>query len=137
MTFDQIPFSSSTMEDTGDFDNSSGLQTNTILTELTTRMTKAFTKVQTLTQIIENSTAPIGIKSDGTNYALWSQVVKMYISRKDKLGYINGDFPGPSSTSASFRKWRTNKAIVKGCLINSMDSSLIGNFIRFPTAKQV
>ncbi|KAL6323471.1 hypothetical protein AAG906_039043 [Vitis piasezkii] len=55
----------------------------------------------------------MGIKLDGTNYALWSQVVEMYILGKDKLGYING--------------W----------LINSMDSTLINNFIRLPTAKMV
>lgn len=90
------------MEDTGDLDNSGGLQTNTILTELTTRMTEAFTKAQAPTQTTENSAAPIGIKLDGTNYALWSQVVEMYISGKDKLGYINGDVPQPPSTSASF-----------------------------------
>ena len=81
--------------------------------------------------------APIGIKLDGTNYALWSQVVDMYVSGKEKLGYINGDLPQPSSTDPSFHKWCTNNAIVKGWLINSMDSSLIGNFIRFPTAKMV
>ena len=61
----------------------------------------------------------------------------MYISGKDKLGYINGDFPKPSSTSASFQKWHADNAIVKGWFINSMDPLLIGNFIRFPTAKQV
>ena len=100
-------------------------------------MIEDFTKAQTLKHITENSVAPIGIKLDGTNYALWSQVVEMYISGKDKLGYINGDFPEPSSMSASFWKWSTDNAIVKGWLINSMDPSLIGNFIRFPMAKQV
>lgn len=61
----------------------------------------------------------------------------MFISGKDKLGYINGDVPEPKSTDPGFRKWRTENAIVKGWLINSMDSMLIGNFIRFPTAKMV
>ena len=61
----------------------------------------------------------------------------MYISGKDKLGYINGDIPQPPSTDPTFRKWRTDNAIVKGWLINSMDPFLIGNFIRFPTAKLV
>lgn len=65
------------------------------------------------------------------------QVVEMYISGKDKLGYITGDSPEPSESDPSFRRWRTENAIVKGWLINSMDPSLIGNFIRFPTAKQV
>ncbi|KAL6323413.1 hypothetical protein AAG906_038982 [Vitis piasezkii] len=57
------------------------------------------------------------------------------ISRKDKLGYINGDIPQPPSTDPTFRKWRIDNAIVKSWLINSMDPSLIGNFIRFPTTR--
>ena len=61
----------------------------------------------------------------------------MYISGKNKLGYINEDSPQPLETNPFFRRWRTKNAIVKGWLINSMDPSLIGNFIRFPTARQV
>jgi hypothetical protein len=49
----------------------------------------------------------------------------MYISGKDKLGYINGDLPQPEPNDPHFRGW----------LINSMEPSLIGNFIRFSTAK--
>ncbi|KAJ8638947.1 hypothetical protein MRB53_015641 [Persea americana] len=60
----------------------------------------------------------------------------MYISRKDKLGYITGDSPQPLEIDPFFRKWRIENAIVQGWLINSMEPSLIGNFIRFPTAKQ-
>ena len=59
------------------------------------------------------------------------------MSGKDKLGYITGDSPQPLETDPLFRKWRTENAIVKGWLINSMDPSLIGNFIRFLTSKQV
>ncbi|RVW47160.1 hypothetical protein CK203_016995 [Vitis vinifera] len=62
-------------------------------------------------------TVPIGIKLDGSNYALWSQVVEMFISKRDKLG--------------------TENTIVKGWLINTMDSSLISTFIRYPTTKEV
>ncbi|KAL6335694.1 hypothetical protein AAG906_032886 [Vitis piasezkii] len=86
-------------------------QSDSLFSEFTTKMTEALTKVQPPTLTIEPSIAPIDIKLDRTNYALWSQVVEMYIFGKDKLGYING--------------W----------LINSMDPSLIGNFIWFPTAK--
>ncbi|RVW24901.1 hypothetical protein CK203_079484 [Vitis vinifera] len=110
-------------------------QSDSLFSEFTAKMTEALTKVQPPTLTTEPSTALIGIKLDGTNYALWSQVVEMYISGKDKLGYINGDIPQPPLTDPTFRKWRTDDAIVKGWLINSMDPSLIGNFIRFPTAK--
>ena len=115
------------------------LTTNFILEDLTTKMMEILTRAQITSQppLTEASTAPISIKLGGSNYALWSQVVEMYISGKDKLGYINGDFPQPVETDPSFRRWRTENAIVKGWLINSMDPSLIANFIRFPTAKQV
>jgi hypothetical protein len=85
----------------------------------------------------ETLPAPIGIKLDGSNYAFWSQVVEMYISGKDKLGFINDNSPQPPTTDPAFKKWRTDNAIVKGWLINSMDPTLIGNFIWFPTAKSV
>ena len=115
------------------------LSTESILDNLTTKITEVLTRAQTSSQspITDSPTVPISIKLDGSNYALWSQVVEMYISGRDKLGYINGDSPQPPETDPSFRKWRTENAIVKGWLINSMDSSLVVNFIRFPTAKQV
>ncbi|KAL6336046.1 hypothetical protein AAG906_003673 [Vitis piasezkii] len=60
-----------------------------------------------------------------------------YGPRKDKLGYINEDYPQPPETDPSFHKWRIENAMVKDWLINSMDHSLVVNFIRYPTTKQV
>jgi hypothetical protein len=59
----------------------------------------------------------------------------MYIYNKDKLGYINSELTMSSSTDFPFWKWHTNNAIIKGWPINSMDSTLIGNFITFRIAK--
>ncbi|GMP33102.1 hypothetical protein CsSME_00006572 [Camellia sinensis var. sinensis] len=87
-------------------------------------MTEVLSKVQTSSSsspITDSPMVPISIKLDG----------------KDKLGYINGDDPQPPETDPSFRKWRTENAMVKGWLINSMDHSLVVNFIHYPTAKQV
>lgn len=98
-------------------------------------MTEVLTRVQTSPN--DSPMVPSNIRLDGSNYGLWSQVVEIYISRKDKLGYINGDYPQPPETNPFFRKWRTENAMVKGWLINSMDQSLVVNFIRYPTAKQV
>ena len=61
----------------------------------------------------------------------------MYISGKDKLGYITGVLPQPSPNDPGFRKWKIDDSTVKGWLINSMDPALIGNFIWYPTAKAV
>ena len=84
----------------------------------------------------EYPAAQIGIKLNGTNYAIWSQIMEMYISGKDKLGFINGDLSPPTPTDPTFRQWRTENSIVKGWIINSMEPHLIGNFIKFPTANQ-
>ncbi|KAL6351256.1 hypothetical protein AAG906_031842 [Vitis piasezkii] len=98
------------MTDTDIITNSSDPPSHTdsdsIITTLTNQMTEALSKVQVSTSTTENSTTPIGIKLDGSNYALWSHVVEMYISDKDKLGYINNDCPPPQA-DPSFRKWRT------------------------------
>ena len=99
---------------------------NSILTDLTTRMTQVPNHNQTQNQITSHEPATqIGIKLDGTNYALWSQIVEMYISGKDKLGYINGDFPQPLQTDPAFRKWRTENAVVKGWLIDQFYGSKV------------
>ena len=81
-----------------------GNPTDSILEDLTARMTEFLTKNQTQTHLptYAASAAQIGIKLDGTNYALWSQVVEMYILGKDKLGSINGDFMQPEPTDPNF-----------------------------------
>lgn len=79
------------IEITRDFDNSSDLPPNFFINELTTKMADVLTK--TLAHTIEPYVISIGIKLKDTNYGLQSQVIEMYISGKDKLGYINGDFP--------------------------------------------
>ena len=91
-------------------------QTESILTSLTTKMTEVLSRSQTSQHPppADSSTTPIGIKLNDSNFALWSQVVEMYIFGKDKLGYINGDFPQPPETDPTFKRWRTENAIVKG-----------------------
>ena len=59
------------------------------------------------------------------------------MASKNKLGYILDDTPQPEPTNPAFRKWSTENVVVKGWLINSMEPFLIGNFIRYPTTKQV
>lgn len=82
---------------------------NKIFEDFTARMAQLLTQNQTQIHppMVDAPAAQIGIKLDGTNFPLWSQVVEMYISGKDKLGYINGDTPEPPATDPTYRKWRT------------------------------
>ncbi|KAK2981545.1 hypothetical protein RJ640_003108 [Escallonia rubra] len=107
---------------------------NPTLADMTFRLKQVLNQSQTQSH---ESGAQIGIKLDSTNYGLSSQIVEMYISGKDKLGYINGDILQPQVTNLNFRKWRIENPVVKGWLINSMDPSLNSIFSRFPTANEV
>ncbi|XP_030445603.2 uncharacterized protein LOC115668264 [Syzygium oleosum] len=116
--------------------SSEGSTATAILESLTAAMKQLATQ-QNPPSSTENSAPTIAIKFNGMNYGLWSQVVEMYVSGKDKLGYLTGDIPQPAQTDPALRKWKIEDATVKGWLINSMEPALIGNFIRFPTAKAV
>ena len=61
----------------------------------------------------------------------------IFISDRDKLGLITGEIKQPPLTYPTYNKWRSENAIVKGWIINSLNPDLIGNFIRFPTTKGV
>ncbi|PRQ56861.1 putative transcription factor interactor and regulator CCHC(Zn) family [Rosa chinensis] len=61
----------------------------------------------------------------------------MHVVGREKFGYLTGEIPQPSPKDPTYNKWRANNALVKGWLINSMSSTLMGNFIRLPTAKAV
>ncbi|BFG29133.1 hypothetical protein CerSpe_154070 [Prunus speciosa] len=95
------------------------------------------TQTQTLTVTYKASAAHIEIKLDGSNYPLWSQVVEMYVTNKDKLGYLIGELPPPTQTDPRFHRWRIDNAFVKDWLINSLKPRLISTFIRFLNAKVV
>ena len=75
-----------------------------ILDELTIKMQQALIQTQNSAQppTSDNYGIQMGIKLDGQNYALWSQVMEMYIAGKDKLGYILGDIPQPEPTDPTF-----------------------------------
>ena len=80
--------------------------TTTNFEDFMARMTQAINQNQTQTSaVMQDITATqFGIKLNDTNYALWFQIVEMFISRNDKLGYINSDLPQPEPNDSSFRR---------------------------------
>ena len=53
-----------------------------VLSELTARMIEALSKPPTSIPATDSAIAPIVIKLDDTNYALWSQVAEMYVAAR-------------------------------------------------------
>ena len=84
---------------------SGDLQLSSSINDSKTKMTEVQQETSVSQHVPDYLTTPISIKLDGTNYALWSQVVEMYIAGRDKLGYINGELTILASTDPSFQKW--------------------------------
>ncbi|KAB5519000.1 hypothetical protein DKX38_023319 [Salix brachista] len=85
----------------------------------------------------EPTSIPYGVKLNGPNFSLWSQVVTMFVAGRGRMGYLNGTTPQPAVTSATYSKWIMEDAIVKGWLIGAMEANVMTLFIRLPTAKNV
>lgn len=86
---------------------------------------------------LENPNSHIAVKFTGKNYRIWSQVAEMHIASREKLGHIDGTMIQPKTDAPEYKRWKTDDVVVKSWLINSLDESLIGDFIRYPTAKEV
>ncbi|XP_074352541.1 uncharacterized protein LOC141691677 [Apium graveolens] len=79
-----------------------------------------------------------GIKlKGGSNYDVWSQFVTMFIVGRGKKGFITGTNKQPDFGDITYDKWVMDDAIVKGWLINSMETDVMMLFIRLPTSKAV
>ncbi|CAN6704803.1 unnamed protein product [Malus baccata var. baccata] len=75
------------------------------------------------------SNVPNTVKLNGSNYPLWSKVLKMYITGRGKKWFVTRSIKEPKEESAEYEAWETGNAIVKGWLINSMDPTIMGFII--------
>lgn len=82
----------------------------------------------------EGPSSPISVKLDGSNYSIWSQVVKVYVKGRDKTRYITGDPLPPLPSDPTYQKWSIEDSVVKGWLLNSLETKLMVNYIHYETA---
>ena len=94
---------------------------------------------QTSSVVIHHDTSsfPTSIILDETNYPLWSQLMEMRISARNKIGYLTGEAKKPAPEDPMFSTWITESQKVKSWLIDSMSPLLMQRFIRLPTAKEI
>ena len=51
---------------------------------------------------VHETSSPIHIKLDGSNYRVWSQVLEMHIAGKKKKGYIIGRKAAPKENDPRY-----------------------------------
>lgn len=78
-----------------------------------------------------------GVKLNGNNYFLQSQVVETFVVSRGKLGYLRGTIKESFTSDATYEKWSIDKAIVKSRLVGAMEPDIMSLFVRLPTAKSI
>jgi hypothetical protein len=73
----------------------------------------------------DNSPLPNGIILNETNYSLWSQIMKMQIGARNKVGYLTGEVTKPAPRDLKLAIWITKYHRVKNRLIDFMSPSLM------------
>ncbi|PRQ49022.1 hypothetical protein RchiOBHm_Chr2g0117261 [Rosa chinensis] len=82
-----------------------------------------------------NSTFPMGVALSESNYTIWAPLMKMRIGAREKVGYLTGAKAAPNKNSPEFEVWATNNEKVKSWVTDSMEPSLMNQYIRLLTAK--
>lgn len=74
---------------------------------------------------------------DGTSYGNWKRGVLIALSAKNKLGFITGAYPPPSSQSALLTQWKRCNDMVLSWLLNSVSKEIAESVIYSQTAEEL
>ena len=73
----------------------------------------------------------------GTNYDVWSQIIKMHIVEKEKLSFIRGNSELPIEKDDRYKKWYADNQKVKRWLLMSMSLEIMKRYIPLSTARDI
>ncbi|XP_015166201.1 uncharacterized protein [Solanum tuberosum] len=62
----------------------------------------------------------VPVPFDGMGYRSWRRSIMRSLSVKNKLGFINGDFPKPTANSPQLRLWQRCDDMVTSWILNSL-----------------
>nr|CAN82791.1 hypothetical protein VITISV_033795 [Vitis vinifera] len=78
-----------------------------------------------------------GIILTESNYDVWSQLVEMHITEREKLSYIRGKTNLPKESEDGYEKWYAENQKVKRWLLMSMSPEIMKRYLRLPTAQEI
>ncbi|XP_010250376.1 PREDICTED: uncharacterized protein LOC104592635 [Nelumbo nucifera] len=73
----------------------------------------------------------------GENYASWSRAMKMALSAKNKLGFVDGSIEKPDSTYANFGSWLRANNMVLSWILNAIHRDLAPSILYAESALDV
>ena len=74
----------------------------------------------------------------GENYASWSRAMMIALSMKNKLGFIDGSLPKPTSTDENLlSSWIRNNYVVISWILNSASKDILASIIFSESAVEI
>ncbi|KAK8650972.1 hypothetical protein V6N13_140592 [Hibiscus sabdariffa] len=74
---------------------------------------------------------------NGNNFLEWSQSVKIFLSGRERCGYVTGEIQQPASTTAGHASWLRDDNQVMTWLLNSMTPEISKNFLLYTTSAAI
>ncbi|KAL2246005.1 UNVERIFIED_CONTAM: hypothetical protein Sindi_2868700 [Sesamum indicum] len=74
---------------------------------------------------------------DGTNFLSWSRSVKLGLTAKMKLSFINGEYQKPEKTAKEFEQWIRTDSMVASWILNSIKRELADCFMYTNTSREL
>ncbi|XP_057543984.1 uncharacterized protein LOC130823381 [Amaranthus tricolor] len=90
-------------------------------------------ETSTSTTTISIPTFSISGKLTHHNYTMWSRLMQLALSGRDRLNHIIDD--PPPQTDQEYSQWTRRDSVVISWIIESIHPDLVNQFIDFPTAK--
>ena len=79
----------------------------------------------------------IGIILNESNYDVWSQLMEMHITEREKLSFILGKTKLPLEFEDGYERWYADNQKVKRWLLMSMNPEIMKRYLRVPTAREI
>ena len=76
-------------------------------------------------------------KLNGHNCLEWSQLAKLFLKSRGKMGYLCGTIEVPKLSDPSFESWDAENSIIMSWLLNSMQLEIGKPFLSLSLAKEV
>ncbi|XP_022851410.1 uncharacterized protein LOC111373157 [Olea europaea var. sylvestris] len=73
----------------------------------------------------------------GDNYASWSRSMKIALSVKNKLGFINGSISRPAGNDDLLKSWMRNNNIVISWILNSVSKEISASIIYAESGQEI
>ncbi|XP_073129375.1 uncharacterized protein [Henckelia pumila] len=74
---------------------------------------------------------------DGNNYGQWSRAMRIALSDKNKIDFINGTVEKPKNNDGKFQIWERCNHMVLFWILNSVESDIAGSIIYTESATDI